>query len=440
MRHISSYRWAGAAVTALGLFATAVYAQPPRAAGPTDPISAAKAQQSIVEQKLTSEIQQAIQNADNLVKGNHKDKAVQTLKQSKGQVERATGISADARKQLNAMLDVQLAIVEGRPDPKQVPMLQLDPRLPEIKKAKADVMEKYLAELKDVSGGIKRVEQAQNDKDTAKANAEVARLTKLYPSNPSVIALNQNSDFKNRITDAQAVYVESASRWVANQRSIEKSALPAIGDIEFPQNWKELSARRMKANAIQISDKEKKIIEALDRPITVNLNERPLEEALQDLSNLLDQPLLIDRRSLEDLGLDLKKGVSLQGKGLSGRTVLRSVLATQGLTFVVKDEQIQIVTVERSKTLLTTRVYYIGDLVQAGQFSGMEWGPLLNQQQYQQNLTAIQDAIRKIDPLSWSGRETGGPGTLTYHMPTQSIIVRNSAEVHFSLSKAFGGR
>ncbi len=440
MRHISSYRWAGAAVTALGLFATAVLGQPPRPAptGPTDPIGAAKAQQSIAEQKLEFDIRLAILNADNLVKGNRSDKAAQALKQSKLQVQGATGISDDARTRLTAMLDAQLAVVEGRTVAKPNPGVQLDPKLPEIKAAKDGAITKYLAEMKDVREGIKAVEQAQNDKDTAKANVEIARLTKLYPTNPSVFALNQNDNFKTRIADAQAFYVESNRRWVANQKNINESSLPAIRDVEFPSNWKELSARRLKSNAIQISDKEKKIIEALDKPITVTFAERPLEEALQDLSNALDQPLLIDKKSLEDLGLELKKGVSIQGKGLSGRTVLRSILATQGLTFVVKDELIQIVTVERSKTLLTTRVYYIGDLVQAGQFSGIEWGPFANAQQYQTNLTTIIDAIRKIDPLSWSGRDTGGPGTITYHAPTQSIIVRNSAEVHFTLGKAFG--
>ncbi|QJW93381.1 hypothetical protein [Frigoriglobus tundricola] len=440
MRHISSYRWAGAAVTALGLFATVVLGQPPRPGqtGPTDPIGAAKAQQSIAEQKFEAEIRQTIENADKLAKSNRTDNAARKLKQSKLYVQGAVGISDDARTRFTAMLDAELAVVEGRPVPKPNPMLQLDPKLPELKQAKGDVVAKYLAEVKDVREGIQRVEQAQNDKDTAKANAEIARLTKLYPTNPSVFALRQNDSMKDRLTIAQTLYVESNQRWLENQRSIEKSALPPIGDIEFPPDWKEKSARRLKSNAIQVSDKEKKIIEALDKPITVAFAERPLEEALQDLSNALDQPLLVDRKSLEDLGLDLKKGVSIQGKGLSGRTVLRSILATQGLTFVVKDEQIQIVTVERSKTLLTTRVYYIGDLVQAGQYSGIEWGPLLNAQQAQGNLAGIIDAIKKIDPLSWSGRDTAGPGTVTYHAPTQSIIVRNSAEVHFSLGRAFG--
>jgi hypothetical protein len=116
------------------------------------------------------------------------------------------------------------------------------------------------------------------------------------------------------------------------------------------------------------------------------------------------------------------------------------VLGAQGLTFVVKDETIQIVTVDRAKSMLTTRVYYLGDLVQGvGQFGGIQWGPFLNAQQTQANVAALIDMIKKIDPLSWNG-EAGGPGSITYSAATQSIIVRNSAEVHHALSSAFSGK
>jgi hypothetical protein len=434
MRHFRSYRWVGAAVAAIGLFAAAVAGQPPRPATPPDPIDAAKAQQRIAEQKAEADILQTIENADRLAKGGHVAKAAQTLKTAKQNLQAALGIGDTARTKFTTMLDAKLAAVEGRAvvNPNTNPGVKLDPKGAEVKAANAETVAKYFAELKDVREGIKKIETAQTLGRTAEANDEIARLAKNYPYNPSVLALGQKDTMQNRLADAQAHYVESSRRWVENQKSINRSSLPAINEIEFPANWKELSARRLKSSGTQMTEKEKKIVEALDKPMTVNFADRPMEEALQDLSNAFDQPLLIDKKSLEDLGLaDLKKGVSLQAKGLSGRTVLRSILATQGLTFVVKDETIQIVTVEKAKTLLTTRVYYLGDLAQGvGPFGGIEWGPFLNMQQTQANVAALIDAIRKVDPLSWAGPDTGGAGTIVYHAPSQSIIVRNSAEVH----------
>jgi len=442
MTRFTSYRWVGAVLTAIGLLATTAAGQPPRPPAPADPLAVAKAQQRIAEQKAEADILQTIENADRLAKGGLTAKAAQTLKSAKQNLQFTVGIGDAARTRFTAMLDAKLAAVEGRPVVNPTPGVLLDPKALEVKAEQKEVIAKYFAELKDVRDGLKRIENYQATGKSYEANAEIARLAKAYPYNPSVLALGQKDTIQNRLTDAQAHYVESSRRWVENQKQINISSLPAIGDVEFPKDWKQKSDARLKSFRVQLTAKEQKIVEALDKPMTINFADRPLDEALQDLSNLFDQPLLVDKKSLEDLGLDLKKGVSLQGRGLSGRTVLRSILATQGLTFVVKDETIQIVTVERSKTLLTTRVYYLGDLVQGiGPFSGLEWGPFINAQQTEANIAAVIDAIRKIDPLSWNGRDTGGPGSITYHATSQSIIVRNSAEVHFSLGNAiYGGR
>jgi hypothetical protein len=438
-----SYRWAGAAVTALALFAATAAGQQP---APFDPLDAAKAQKSIAQEKAErsaeANVRLALDNADQFAKGgaNFKPKAIQTLKNAKADVQVALGLSDAARTRLTAVIDAKLAVLEGRVPAKNEPTapgFKLDPKGAEVKTAKEALVAKYLEELNDVRAGIERIRDHELKGQTAQANAEIARLTRTYPNNPAVLPLTNNDTVKSRVIESIALNNEANRRWVANQIGISKSALPAVRDVEFPSNWKQLSEERLKSSRPQLTAKEKKLIEALDKPVTITFQERPFEEALQDISNLIDQPLLLEKKSLDDLGLNLKAGSTLQAKGLSARTVLRSILATQGLTFVVKDEAIQIVTVERAKTMLTTRVYYLGDLVQGvGPFGGIQWGPFANFQQAQANAAGIVDMIKKIDPLSWSG-EGGGPGTITYHAPTQSIIVRNSTEVHYLLGSAF---
>lgn len=112
--------------------------------------------------------------------------------------------------------------------------------------------------------------------------------------------------------------------------------------------------------------------------------------------------------------------------------MLRKVLADLGLTFVVKDNAVQITTVARAKELMTTRTYYLGDL--AG-IVDIRWGPFVNQQIMANNLVSLVDMVRSsVDPLSWDVR--GGAGTIAFHPSTMTLIVRQSADVHYLLGNS----
>lgn len=423
----------GAGVVALGMFAS------PAAAAPQNPVDDATVKQRIAEKKAESDLAAALTTADQQLRLNQRAKAAETLKKAKQEIQFAS-VTEAARTRLTNIVDAKLAVLEGRAGA-PVPAAPnagaaRDPKGVEVTAEQKAAAEKAAAEFKEVVAGLKTVQKANDVGQPAVANAEIARLTKLYPNNPSVQALGYTGSIATRLDDAIAFQTEMRDRWQKSQQNLMRSALPAIMDVEFPSDWVEKSKRRLKP--VEMTTKERKILEALDKPINVNFRDRPFEEALQDLSNMLDQPLLLDKKSLQDLEIDLKKGATLEANGLAGRTVLRSVLAAQGLTFVVKDETIQVVTVERARGLLTTRVYYLGDLVKGtGPFGGPQWGPVLNAEQTAANALDITGMITKsIDPLSW--RENQGAGTVTYHAPSMAIIVRASAEVHFTLSRSFG--
>ena len=53
----------------------------------------------------------------------------------------------------------------------------------------------------------------------------------------------------------------------------------------------------------------------------------------------------------------------------------------------------------------------------------------VDQAQLAQNVQAIIEMVtQSTDPSSWQGR--GGLGNIGYNIPTQSLIIRQSAEVH----------
>jgi hypothetical protein len=65
-----------------------------------------------------------------------------------------------------------------------------------------------------------------------------------------------------------------------------------------------------------------------------------------------------------------------------------------------------------------------------GAFGGAtQVGVVVDQAQLAQNVNAIIEMITgSTDPTSWQGR--GGVGNIGYNIPTQTLIIRQSAEVH----------
>jgi hypothetical protein len=426
-------RRVAAAIVALGLFGTLALAQ-------SSPLADAKALQKISDDRATSEAARIIKDADQTAKTN-RELALKRLKKAQADIGIAVGVSEATKKAIDLVYQSRINDLEGRPAEKAG--AKLDPRATAVRESRAAVMERYKEEIRDVQESIERIKYYQSKNDFRAARDVMDRLGRTYPDNPAVITLTRKDAFATALADSRVLTNMMNERVVYALNDVQRAGIPIKGDIEFPPDWKEKSARRKKMFELQLTPKEKSLIEALDKPVTISVIGRPLQEVLQDLSNQMEQSILVDPRSLIDLGIDLQKPVTLQAKGLSARTVLRQVLGGASLTFVMKDEAIQVVTVDRARDMLVTRVYYLGDVVQGvGPLPGgaPTWGPFIDYQQTMANVERIMGAIQaSIDPLSWR-EKGGGPGSITFHYPSMSLIVRASTEVHATLGSKLGGR
>lgn len=432
MTRMRTVRRLVAAIFVLGVYGTLAAAQPQRP--PIDPLAEARARQTIADQKAEREVLEAMQLAERTAKSNPV-KAIQALKTAQINVDLSAALSTDARRSLTDRLQRKIAALEGRPLP--VVEAKHDPKANTARFDRRAAFESYAAEIKAVNEGVQRFAKLKQSGQNAEADRELAGLARAFPNNPAVIRLQDRDTFASRVEDSVEFGRLMGRRITLALQDVDRAALPAIRDVEFPKDWAEKTKRR--TTGVQLSAKEKKIIEALDRPISVDWNSKMTEEVLQELSTAMDQNLFIDKKSLTDLGAELNKPTTLRANGVSARTVLRQVLAAQGLTFVVKDEAIQVVTVEKARDMLITRVYYLGDLVQGiGPFGGSpQWGTFLDFQQTMSNVDLLVKSIESsVDPLSW--KERGGAGTITFHVPSMSIIVRASAEVHATLGSKMG--
>jgi hypothetical protein len=209
-------------------------------------------------------------------------------------------------------------------------------------------------------------------------------------------------------------------------KSAQESAIPTDSDVKFPKNWKELTEKRTKS---QMTAAEKKLMKALETPIEANFQDAKFEDVIKYLEDKTGISIQLDKRAMDQQSVTYETTVRYRARKVSMRTVLRRILGDVGLTYIIKDEAIQVTDPETAKNTLTTRVYYIGDLVSR---LNVDLGPVLNQQQVLDNAKQIIDTIQlQVEPESWSANN--GPGKIVFEPTRMVLIVKASAEVHFML-------
>jgi hypothetical protein len=158
---------------------------------------------------------------------------------------------------------------------------------------------------------------------------------------------------------------------------------------------------------------------------------------LKSLSEVMKQPIILDKATMQDAGVEASTPTTVSpGTTVSARTALKMALANVGLTYVIKDNTIHVVTREKAAQMMETRVYYVGDLVTpvGGGFVGVPGrfsAPATDPDQVRKNVDSLVKQIKgSIDPNSWKDGGSDGRGEITYHPASMALIVKASAEVH----------
>lgn len=422
-----------AGVLACGLAASAVAQQPDRL------IQEAQRAKQVAEATAEAEVADAIKLNTSLAKS-APEKAVANLKAQMLKVDTAKDLGSAKRQELAEKLSAAISGIQrgGRTTDTQV--ADRARTLTEKNRRAADAA---LAEAKDVQAGINEVARLIDARNDREAKAKIAELVGKYPNNAAVLQLKDTNVNADAVAAAKFIAQQSAEGFRVAMNSVQESAIPTNRDMTFPKDWRERQELRYKLNAPKLTAEEKKLIESLDKVLDTPLKDAPFEEAVQLVSTKIDQKIYIDKKSLEDTGLDLRKPVDVPG-GVSARSALRVMLQSQNLTFLVRDNIIQVVSLDRAKDMLVSRAYDVRDLVGVGgAFNNpIAFGPILDAQQTYENARMLIDAIQQsVDPRVWKdGRGVGGgPATITFHYPTMSIIVRAPSEVHADLFKKMYG-
>ncbi len=425
--------------------------------------------QEIVRQKLALRLKEALQDAERLEKISPA-RAVTRLRQFVNEIDTTPLLADNVRKVFRTTATDRIAGIERKALNKSgnssstntVPSntsssslnpnntisnisLPTSPSPSTIRQAAArrdellKMLQKARQEREDIQRTLDTIAALVKSGNNEQAKKEMESLRKKYPENPISVIIPQSASMEQVLKEARILQAQQADGFLIAMRSVDKAAIPIADDIEFDTikkgYFKEITKRRMTST---LTAREKAILKALNSPIQIEGQTGSFEGILQSISDQIKQPILLQKTSLTEQNIDSQTRITLPPLGrISTRTALRKILQDQGLTYVIKDQAIQVVSIERAREMMVNKAYYIGDLVTGlGAFGdATTWGPGVAMMQMMENAQQIIKMLEGIDPLTW--KANGGSGSAVFHFASNSIIVRQSAEVHAMLGDAF---
>jgi hypothetical protein len=401
--------WAAAMAAALVLGCTnLVTAQaPPRDSA--DGLDTARRRKEVAAQKAETEVRDALRESQQLA-ASSVSKAVERLQGALDRLEGDTSLSEKRRESLKHLLQDRIRVAQS---PSVAPE---DPINKQIRKTKRkDEEDQRLTDQDRIRRLLEGIRTLRREGKTDEAEKQAGELARKNPDNPAAQAASRTTSVANQVEANRQLQGERERRVAGTIREVDRGGLPPKGDVEFPKDWKTRTKNRS-VSTVKLTEKEKAIFRALNSTISIRFKDSRLEDVIEYLRTVTGLPILLDPVSMEEAQVTYDSPVSANVKGVTARFLLKKVLADLGLTYVIKDEVIEVMTPKKAQDQMVVRTYYVGDLV-ANRWQAADMIALI---------------VSTIDPESW--RVNGGAGTIVYHPITRSLVIKQSAEFHGVLS------
>jgi hypothetical protein len=291
--------------------------------------------------------------------------------------------------------------------------------------------------------GVQEIARAKQVKDEQTPPRDRPRYDRPPAGDPGKGGYGAAKDFIGSAKGAAQANNDVIRQREAGLLAQNKDLVPLKADreINFPQNWKEIKERREKMVNPQLTEKEVALLKALNSSLTVNYKEEKLSAVISHLMERTGLTIIADPASLQDAMVDYEADtVTLQFPKMQVRTALKKILGDKGLTYIIKEGNIMIMTPKKASEYTVMRTYQVDDLVQVDPQIQRMFGPFVAQAQRIQNAQMLINLIQSMtDGSYWA---PNGPGTISFYPPTNTLVIRASAEMHYQLGSpgSFFGR
>jgi hypothetical protein len=211
----------------------------------------------------------------------------------------------------------------------------------------------------------------------------------------------------------------------------EPAVLAMDKEYNFPSNWEAITKRRKEMVSQKLTAQEANLLKTLNSTMSVNYDGDEFKAVINHLQDRTGLGIIIDEASIRDLNIDYADKVSFKVEKASVRTILKKVLGDKGLTYIIKEGNIQVMTPKRASEYAVVRSYPIGDLITPVQANAM-FNPFMQQFQKQQNAQQVINLIVFMTGQDYW--QPNGPGSISYFAPSDALLIRASAEMHYQLA------
>ena len=217
---------------------------------------------------------------------------------------------------------------------------------------------------------------------------------------------------------------------------IEKSSMPSDDPIQLPKYWKELTESRKKMMGAPLSEKEVKVLKTLNSTVTIDYKSEKFKDVLNHLQERTGLTLIMDEGSVQELNLDYDDQVTQKLGKVTVRTALKKILGDKGLTYIIKEGALQVMTPKKASEYTVIRTYPIDALISPVQMQNQFMNPFLARVQMLNNAQGLINLIQgSVEPSYW---QPNGPGSIVFEEVTRSLVIRASAEMHYQLPSMIG--
>jgi len=209
------------------------------------------------------------------------------------------------------------------------------------------------------------------------AMGQLEQLLAIDPNNHRALIMKKSLEHWTRFIEQRRVQEEIEREEMELLLETNRKTIPFSKEINYPRNWKEISARREKALQEAKSPVDVAVNKQLDQSINLTMMtpDTTLEEAINILRNSVDPPLVIFV-NWPDLSqnafVERDTPVNVSGEGFNAvvlRTALNRILEAVGsgamakLGFIIEDGVITIATRESLPTRYRYEIYEVADLI-----------------------------------------------------------------------------